>query len=86
MLSFKKVLVLLFVLAMIAVSNNAYAQRDAGSKIRGDYSFYGPSRASYSSMRYATPTTARRSFSYDSRASQGKRAYSYQPQAGCTCQ
>lgn len=85
---FNKVLVLVFVLAASAFATGAYAQRDAASKIRGDYSFGGPSRSRPSySMRSSAPT-ARRSFSYDSsagRASQGTRTYSYQPQSGCTC-
>lgn len=88
MLHFNKVLVLLIALAAIAFATDGYAQRDAASKVRGNYSF-SQSRPSYSySMRPSAPTTARRSFSYDSsavRASQGTRTYSYQPQAGCTC-
>lgn len=88
MLRFNKVLVLLVAVVASAFATGAYAQRDAASKIRGDYSFSGPSRSRPSYSMRSSDTTARRSFSYDSaapRASQGTRSYSYQPQGNCSC-
>jgi hypothetical protein len=39
-------LIALALLAIVATANSAHAQRDAGSKIRGEYNFYGSSAGS----------------------------------------
>ena len=96
MLRFNRVLVMVFALLASAFATAAFAQRGAGSKISGDYNFYGSSRSrpSYSIPMYSPAPTARRSFSYDATAPRAsndarnqsyRRSYSYQTQCGCVC-